>query len=115
MITVKSVEEKTGELFGDLWHRYDDYLFKESVDLFAQRLSSNGFDLNWLKDKVCLDAGCGGGRYSIAIALHQAKQVIGCDVSATGLLDAKKRATGFSSIEFRQASFPALVRLYTTS
>ena len=45
MVTVKSVEEETGKLFGDLWHRYDDYLFKDSISLFAQRLSSNGFEL----------------------------------------------------------------------
>lgn len=104
MTKIKSTEEKTGKLFGDLWHRYDDYLFKESVELFAKRLSNNDFDLGWLENKVCLDAGCGGGRYSIAIALHKAKKVIGCDVSDTGLMDARKRAEGFSSVEFRQAS-----------
>ena len=100
----KTVEQATGELFGDLWHRYDDELFRESVELFAQRLSANGFDLAWLQDKDCLEAGCGGGRYSIAIGLHGANRVVGCDVSDTGLEDAKKRAAGVPNVEFKKAS-----------
>ncbi len=35
----------TGELFGDLWHRYDDDLFEESVKLFTERFEANNFNL----------------------------------------------------------------------
>jgi len=43
------------------------------------------------KGKRCLDAGCGGGRYSIALASLGAKDVIGVDLSRTLIADARRR------------------------
>lgn len=93
----------TGHLFGDLWHRYDDALFEQSVELFAQRFQANGFDLTWFKQKRCLDAGCGGGRYSIAMARLGAT-VIGVDISSTGIEDCRRRAHNVPGVTFREAS-----------
>ena len=101
---MKDVIEQTGELFGDLWHRYDDHLFEESVALFARRFEANGFDLSWFRGKRCLDAGCGGGRYSIAMARLGASEVIGCDVSASGIRDCRRRASGIPNVAFEEAS-----------
>lgn len=98
------VIRETGKLFGDLWHRYDDGLFEESVALFARRFEANGFDLPWFQGKRCLDAGCGGGRYSIAMARLGAKAVIGCDVSTEGIEDCRRRAAGTPNVSFEQAS-----------
>jgi ubiquinone/menaquinone biosynthesis C-methylase UbiE len=100
----KNIREKTGKLFGDLWHRYDDTLFDESVKLFYQRFKANGFDLKWFQGKRCLDAGCGGGRYAIAMATLGAAEVIGCDISSEGLKDARSRAADMSNITFEEAS-----------
>jgi ubiquinone/menaquinone biosynthesis C-methylase UbiE len=100
----EKIERTTGQLFGDLWHRYDDNLFEQSVTLFAERMTANGFDLEWLRDKTCLDAGCGGGRYSIAMARFGASRVVGCDISESGLKDAAKRAADLNAVEFRRAS-----------
>jgi ubiquinone/menaquinone biosynthesis C-methylase UbiE len=100
----EKVEQTTGQLFGDLWYRYDSNLFEQSVALFAERLTANRFDLEWLRGKTCLDAGCGGGRYSIAMARFGAARVVGCDISESGLKDAGKRAAGMSAVEFRRAS-----------
>jgi ubiquinone/menaquinone biosynthesis C-methylase UbiE len=100
----KSVEIATGELFGDLWHAYDKNLFEESVQLFEQRANANDFDLNWLSGKICLDAGCGGGRYSVALARHGAKSVVGADVSSSGLMNAKLQASRIPNIQFCGAS-----------
>lgn len=99
----QNITRDTGDLFGDLWHRYDDRLFKESVALFARRFEANGFDLSWFMGKRCLDAGCGGGRYSIAMAQLGAT-VVGCDISREGIEDCKRRAGHLASIDFRQAS-----------
>src|SRR5438874_1223600 len=77
---VMDVIDETGRLFGDLWHRYDENLYEESIALFARRFEANGFDLSWFRGRRCLDAGCGGGRYSIAMARLGASQVIGCDI-----------------------------------
>jgi SAM-dependent methyltransferase len=95
---------ETGRLFGDLWHRYDDELFEESVALFARRFEANGFDTTWFRGKRCLDAGCGGGRYSIAMARLGAEQVIGCDVSSEGILDCRRRAREIPTVSFEEAS-----------
>lgn len=100
----QAVVDSTGKLFGDLWHRYDDQLFRESVELFSMRFQANGFDLDWFRGKTCLDAGCGGGRYSIAMGSLGAKHVIGADISDTGLEDARNRAKALPNVEFRAAS-----------
>jgi SAM-dependent methyltransferase len=99
-----SVEENTGRLFGDLWGPYDERLFEESVALFARRLSLAGFDPGWLAGKTCLDAGCGGGRNSVAMARLGARRVVGIDVGEKGLHDARRRARELANVRFQRAS-----------
>jgi ubiquinone/menaquinone biosynthesis C-methylase UbiE len=101
---MSEVETRTGRLFGDLWHKLDDEQFEQSVDLFANRFEANGFDLSWFKGKQCLDVGCGGGRYTIAMGRLGAIQVVGCDISDDGLADARSRAVGMANVTFERAS-----------
>jgi ubiquinone/menaquinone biosynthesis C-methylase UbiE len=103
---LSTVEERTGALYGDLWPQYDDKLFLESLALFAKRWAANGEDPGFFEGKRCLDAGCGGGRYSLAMAQMGAASVVGVDVSGSGLEDARRRGErlGFASVTFRQAS-----------
>ena len=89
---VSEKERSTGKLFGQLFAAYDDASFKHSVELFARRFSQNSFDLGWFEGKHCLDAGCGGGRYSIALAHLGAASVTGIDLSEQGIDDARRRA-----------------------
>lgn len=97
---MNEIEEKTGQLFGSLWHRFDDEQYQESVELFAKRFQANNFDLNWFKAKRCLDVGCGGGRYSVAMISLGAKEVIGCDISKEGIDDARSRCRDIPNIRF---------------
>lgn len=99
----EEVIRQTASLFGDLWHRYDDALFEESVALFAKRFEANGFDLAWFAGKTCLDVGCGGGRYSIAMARLGAR-AIGCDISYRGLADANRRSGLLGRVGFACSS-----------
>ena len=99
-----SLEHNTGRLFSDLWGQYDGKLFEESVDLFVKRLGRAGVDANWFKGKICLDAGCGGGRNSLAIARLSAAEVVGIDVGEAGLMDAEQRAKGLSNLKFQYGS-----------
>jgi SAM-dependent methyltransferase len=101
---MSEVEARTGRLFGDLWHKLDDEQFEQSVALFASRFKANGFDLSWLKGKQCLDVGCGGGRYTIAMSRLGAGQVVGCDISDDGLANARLRAEGLPNVNFEKAS-----------
>jgi ubiquinone/menaquinone biosynthesis C-methylase UbiE len=106
-LEMKSIEHLTGSLFSDLWHRYDDTLFKQSVALWEKRWLSNGEDPSFFRGKSCLDAGCGGGRYSIAMASMGASSVVGVDVGKEGLEDAQKRAAALGTsdrVTFQHAS-----------
>lgn len=101
---VGPIEQETGALFGSLWHRLTDEQYRQSVQLFARRFADNGFDLKWFNGKKCLDAGCGSGRYAVAMAMHGAAEVIGCDISASGLETARQRTAEFPNIRFEQGS-----------
>lgn len=90
-----AVERITGELFGRLFPEYDDHAFLSSAELFHKRFEANGFDTRWFQGKTCLDAGCGGGRYSIAMALLGSSRVEGIDVSQASIADARHRALNF--------------------
>jgi ubiquinone/menaquinone biosynthesis C-methylase UbiE len=105
-MSTTSVEFRTGKLYGGLWSQYDDELFAKSLALFKDRWLANGEDPYFFNGKRCLDVGCGGGRYSLAMALMGAKPVVGVDVSESGLADASQRAErlGYSNVSFKQAS-----------
>lgn len=93
-------------LYGSLWVGYDDAQWEQSIELFGERLARNGFDLGWFRGKDCLDAGCGGGRYTVAMARLGARQAVGVDLGEVGLADAAKRAQAEpgDNITFRRAS-----------
>ena len=77
-----SLEQVTGQLFGGLWGPYGAELFEESVQLFLKRLRLAQFDCDWLQDKTCLDAGCGGGRNSL-VRLCMSSWITMCGTSQT--------------------------------
>ncbi len=85
-------EQPTGSRYGSLFQAYDEQKFDESADLFAMRHRRWGIDVEWFKGKTCLDAGCGGGRYLVALAKLGAQKVCGIDISAEALKAAEERA-----------------------
>lgn len=84
-------EKKTGSLYGSLFTAYDDKRFEESVALFEMRHKKWGIDTGWFSGKECLDAGCGGGRFLIALSRLGAKKVVGIDISAEAVAAANQR------------------------
>lgn len=98
----------TGELFGGLWGAYDADLFEDSVALFRRRLDLVGFDTGYFAGKIVLDAGCGGGRNTVAIARLGAAEAHGIDLGAQGIEDANRRAAGLPNVHFRQAFIEAI-------
>ena len=102
-----SLESATGQLFSGLWGPYDVQLFEESVQLFLNRLQLVPFATDWFPGKVCLDAGCGGGRNSIAMARLWAKEVAGIDIGEKGLADARQRPQRMPNVRFQHASMTA--------
>ena len=81
-------------LFSDIWiEMTDDIYFDQTYNFTCTRLRKNNIDPEKLfKDKVILDGGCGGGKFSATIALLVAKKVIGLDLGRKGLEFAKKLA-----------------------
>jgi ubiquinone/menaquinone biosynthesis C-methylase UbiE len=103
-IADSDISDATGRLFGDLWAPYDDQLFRESVDLFAQRLELAEVGTEFLQGKRALDAVCGVGRNAIAMARLGAREVVGIDIGENGIADARKRAEGIDNVTFQVAS-----------
>jgi ubiquinone/menaquinone biosynthesis C-methylase UbiE len=99
-------EAKTGDIYGTLFTNYDKKLFEESVDLFFMRHKMWNIDTDWYKDKVCLDAGCGGGRFVVAMARCKAEKVCGVDISEDAIAAARSRCKerGLDNVEFKIAS-----------
>lgn len=103
----QNYEKKTGTLYASLFTAYDERLFEESLELFFARHRRWGIDIDWFKGKTCLDAGCGGGRYVVALAKLGAAKVVGIDISEGALAAAKARvdARGIGDrVELRLAS-----------
>ena len=103
---IKTYTDKTGTLYGKLFSAYDEKLFEASVDLFAARHKRWGIDVSWFKDKVCLDGGCGGGRYLVALSRLGAREVQGIDLSTEHVSLVKKRLAdrALTPAHVRQAS-----------
>ena len=102
----QKVEKATGEIYDNLFTAYSKKQFEESVDLFFMRQKKWGIDLNWFKDKTCLDAGCGGGRFVVAMARLGAKKVCSIDVSQKAIEAGKARCKerNLDNTEFVHAS-----------
>jgi len=101
------IEELTGEHYGRLFEAFSAASFwDEPARLLKLRLERNGISISDLEDKQVLDAGCGGGRYTLAWRLLGAKKVIGLDVSVTGVFDARRRAdqAGIDGVIFQRGN-----------
>lgn len=54
-------------------------------------------------DRAVLDLGCGIGRFAVAIAGH-VRQVVGLDISARMVEEARRRCAGLANVEIRRTS-----------
>lgn len=103
-------ENRTGGIYAHLFSEYDKTLFEESVELFFARHKRWGIDTEWFKGKKCLDAGCGGGRFIVALSRLGAVEVRGIDVSegAVDLANARLKERGFPNARAEVASVLAI-------
>ena len=99
-------EDYVADLYSRCWAKYDDRAFMETVDFFEERFRLNGISLD-LRGQECLDAGCGSGRYTMAMVKCGGRRAVGVDLSARAISEARARADrlGFgSAVEFVQGS-----------
>lgn len=87
-------EDAVSGLFSDIWiDMTDDIYFEETYRFTAERLKKNNIDPAALfSGKIVVDAGCGSGKFSAAIARFGAAQVIGLDIGQKGLDFARRQA-----------------------
>lgn len=105
------VEGVTGDHYGRLFKEFSSTSYwEEPARLLSLRLTRNGINLGSLNEMEVLDAGCGGGRYTVAWRMLGAKRAVGIDVSTIGVEDARKRVAdaGIAGVEFEVGSVLAL-------
>ena len=102
-------ESRVSGLFSDIWvDLTDDIYFDQSYAFTKERFEKSGVDpVAFFKGKTVLDAGCGSGKFSAAIARFGAKKVIGLDIGEKGLQFAREQtrkvAYGYV-LEYRKGS-----------
>ena len=102
-----SAEQSTAKLYGSLFADFDvESWLNEAAQLFNERLDLNKVSLDLIQGKSVLDGGCGGGRYSGALARLGAGQVEGVDLSERNIETATARAreAGLTNVNFTQGS-----------
>ena len=98
-----SVEAVTGEYYGILFKDFSQQSFwEEPLRLLRARLDRNGIDTAAFRGKSLLDAGCGGGRYTVAWHALGALPAVGIDISSVNVADAQRRVdqAGLQEIRF---------------
>jgi len=78
---MKNVEQETSFVFGSTFKDYNEKELREFINCLKIRLVKNNIPLDIFKDKICLDAGCGGGRASVMMCELGANAVIAVDAS----------------------------------
>lgn len=99
-------------LFEAAWTTYSDKTYDHSVELIRDRLARNGFDAKFFAGKVCLDGGCGTGRFSVAMAELGARKVFAVDLGGSSLeyLEKVKKRLKLDNIEIVKQDVTDLTR-----
>jgi ubiquinone/menaquinone biosynthesis C-methylase UbiE len=103
----ETVEQATGEHYGNLFSEFDEYFyFEEPVKLLRDRFERNELQLGKFQGKKALDAGCGGGRYTVALRKIGFTEVVGIDISKPGLENCRARLTqkGLNGIFYKEGN-----------
>jgi ubiquinone/menaquinone biosynthesis C-methylase UbiE len=99
------VRTVTGTHYGNLFKEFSPASYwDEPLALLKQRLAQNGISLPGLGSAHVLDAGCGGGRYTVAWRLLGAGTATGVDISPINIEDASRRVkeSGVNGVTFRE-------------
>lgn len=102
-------ETQVSGLFSDVWvGMADDIYFDQSYNFTRERFEKSGHDPEKVfGGKICVDAGCGSGKFSATLARLGAAKVIGLDIGEKGLEFARKQAAKVpygNRLDYRLAS-----------
>ncbi len=99
--------EFTQTHYGNLFKNFSEYhYYEEPFELLSTRLDRNNIKLEDNENKIALDCGCGGGRYTLALAKFGFKEVYGVDYSPLNIDTAKERAKArnIESVVYKQGN-----------
>jgi 2-polyprenyl-3-methyl-5-hydroxy-6-metoxy-1,4-benzoquinol methylase len=105
-----AVETITGTHYGNLFSGFaKEHYWDEATALLRARLERNGIELE-LAGKSVIDAGCGGGRYTVAWRQLGAAHALGVDVSPINIATARARVqeAGLADVDYRVEDVLAL-------
>jgi len=103
----ETVEHATGEHYGNLFSEFDEHFyFEEPVKLLRDRFERNELPLEKFQGQKALDAGCGGGRYTVALKKIGFGEVVGIDISKPGLENCRARLAqkGIEGISYKEGT-----------
>jgi len=112
----RTLEKETSDLYSGLWKNFNrETLTEESLKLVKNRIPASVIESD-IKGARVLDMGCGSGRYSIALSLLGAREVVAVDYQAKAFkaaeeycqnngLMVKFQETNVLDLPFEDASF----------
>lgn len=102
------VARRTGDVYARLWTGFSGHeYYRQAADYLSTRLARNGCSVAEVQN--ALDAGCGGGRYTLALRALGCARVTGLDISADAIAFATRMsAFPTEEVEFRAGSVLAL-------
>jgi ubiquinone/menaquinone biosynthesis C-methylase UbiE len=84
-VSENDVRFSTGEVYGQLWQKFPrDSIVSRAQQILMERFSKNNIDIRQIVKGRSLDAGCGSGRYTLAIS-EFCDTTIGVDFGDRGL------------------------------
>ena len=101
---IQAIDLRTGNVYFKLWQNFtkNEY-YQQPMSILEDRFSRNKIDISKFKNGI--DAGCGGGRYTLALKSMGIDKMQGIDISPDSISFAQKMSD-FSKEEvgFKQAS-----------
>ena len=83
---------------------HNDMVFTAWMESLRQPFRAKDLSLDWLEGKECLDAGCGNGLHSVALAFLSRSRTVGVDISKRAIGEAQERFKRVENLEFAVAS-----------
>jgi ubiquinone/menaquinone biosynthesis C-methylase UbiE len=74
------------------------------IESLRRPFRAKNLSLDWLEGKECLEAGCGNGLYSVALAFLSGSRTVGVDISKAAVGEAQERFKAVENLAFTTAN-----------
>jgi ubiquinone/menaquinone biosynthesis C-methylase UbiE len=106
---VDQIALATGQLYGSIWNLMSEEEFEVFSDDHWNKFRNSGLSADFLKGKVCLDAGCGSGRAVRSMLKDGAAKVYAIDIGDECVSNTRDRNIRWQDrIDVRKGSVLAL-------